>query len=235
MGDAAPGRSSAHLLSHYRISHDPEGHVVLLMPWPGSSLLGCAVPAAIVSLVGGLLALVGQSPLAYGIPVIALTFAAIVLLVLTYQGTHAWVLSGGQIRRGWTFGNSYWARAKWSPVRSLVLKRVVWPSGRGSSDRLFVLNARGARTSLLTVFNWDGSESRLATGGRRTLARTGPLVPDARRPMATAADESLMASVSASVSEMADLLVSELGVPLAFECEKAPPRPLPRPRRPGLF
>jgi hypothetical protein len=205
------------------------------MPWPGSSLLGCAVPAVIVSIVGELLAQFGQSPLAYGIPVVALTFAAIFIVVLSYQGTHAWVLSGGQIRRGWTFGDSYWARAKWSPVRSLVLKRVMWPSGRGSSDRVFVVNDKGARSSLLTVFNWDGSESRLATGGRRSLARTGPLVPDARRPVATAADESLMASVSAAVSEMADLLVSELGVPLSFECEKAPPPPRPRPRRPGLF
>jgi hypothetical protein len=54
--------------------------------------------------------------------------------------------------------------------------------------------------------------------------------------MATAADESLLASVSAAVSEMADLLVSELGVPLSFECEKAPPpRIRSRPRRPGLF
>ncbi len=208
---------------------------MLLMPWPGSSLLGCAAPAAIVSVVGGLLALVGQSPLAYGIPVVALTFAAIVIVVLIYQGTHAWVLSGGQIRRGWTIGNSYWARARWSPVRSLVLKRVMWPSGRGSSDRVFVVNGKGARSSVLTVFNWDGSESRLATGGRRSLARTGPLVPDARRPMAATADESLKASVSDAVTEMADLLVSELGVPLSFECEKAPPPPRPRPRRPGLF
>jgi hypothetical protein len=205
------------------------------MPWPGSSLLGCVVPAAILSIVGGLLALIGHSPLAYGIPVIAVTFALIVVLVLAYQGTHAWVLSPGLIRRGWTFGNRYWARARWSPVRALVLKRVMWPSGRGSSDRLYVVNAKGRRSGVLAVFNWDGSESRLATGGRRSLARTGPLVPDARRPMATAADESLIASVSAAVSEMADLLVSELGVSLSFECEKAPPPPRPRPRRPGLF
>jgi hypothetical protein len=206
------------------------------MPWPGSSLLGCVVPAAIVSLVGGLLALGGHSPLAYGIPVIALSFAVIVILALTYQGTHAWVLSPGLIRRGWTFGNKYWARARWSPVRSLVLKRVLWPSGRGSSDRLYVVKDKGGRSGVLAVFNWDGSESRLATGGKRSLARTGPLVPDARRPMATAPDESLLTSVSAAVSEMADLLVSELGVPLSFECEKAPPpRPRSRPRRPGLF
>lgn len=208
---------------------------MLLMPWPGGSLLGCVVPAAIVSTVGGLLALIGHSPLAYGIPVIAVTFAVIVVLVLTYQGTHAWVLSPGLIRRGWTLGNRYWVRARWSPVRSLVLKRVMWPSGRGSSDRLYALNDKGGRSAVLTVFNWDGSESRLATGGRRSLARTGPLVPDARRPMAAAADESLIASVSAAVSEMADLLVSELGVPLSFECEKAPPPPRPRPRRPGLL
>ena len=208
---------------------------MLLMPWPGSSLLGCAAPAAIVSVVGGLLALVGQSPLAYGIPVVALTFAAIVIVVLIYQGTHAWVLSGGQIRRGWTIGNSYWARARWSPVRSLVLKRVMWPSGRGSSDRVFVVNGKGARSSVLTVFNWNGNESRLASGGRRSLARTGPPVPDAPTPMSTAADETLKSAVSPAVGEMADLLVSELGVPLSFECEKAAPPPRPRPSRPGLF
>jgi len=33
---------------------------------------------------------------------------------------------------------------------------------------------------------------------------------------------------------MADLLVTELGVALAFEREKTPP-PRPRPSRPGLF
>ena len=208
---------------------------MLLMPWPGSSLLGCAAPAAIVSVVGGLLALVGQSPLAYGIPVVALTFAAIVIVVLIYQGTHAWVLSGGQIRRGWTIGNRYWARARWSPVRSLVLKRVMWPSGRGSSDRVFVVTGRAARSSVLTVFNWNGNESRLATGGSRSLARTGPVVPDAPRPMAAAADETLSSAVSPAVGELADLLVSELGVSLTFECEKAPPPPRPRPSRPGLF
>ena len=202
------------------------------MPWPGGSLLGCAVPAAIVSLVGGVLALIGQSPLAYAIPGLVLTFAAIVIVVLAYQGTHAWVLSPGLIRRGWTIGNRYWARPRWAPVRALVLKRVMWPSGRGSSDRVFLVNLKGRRSSILTVFNWDGRESRLATGGRRSLARTGPLVPDARRPMATAADESLMASVSDAVTELADLLVSELGVPLSFECEKPPP---PRPRRAGPF
>lgn len=231
MADAAPGR----LLSHYTTSRDPDGNLVLLMPWPGSSLLGCIVPAAVVSLIGGLLALVGSSPVAWGIPVVALTFAAIFVVVLAYQGSHVWVLMPGQIKRGLKFGDRYWVGSRWLPARSVVLKRVMWPSGRGSSDRLLVVTGGSARSSVLTVFNWDGSESRLATGGRRSLARTGPLVPDAPRPMSTAADDTLKAAVSDAVGEMAGILVSELGVPLSFECEKAPAPPRPRPRRPGLF
>jgi hypothetical protein len=188
-----------------------------------------------VSVVGGLLALAGHSPVAYGIPVVALTFAVLFVVVLAYQGSHAWVLRRGEIKRGTTFRDRYWAGSRWSPARSVVLKRVVWPSGRGSSDRLFVVSDRGARSTLLTVFNWAGSESRLATGGRRSLARTGPLVPDAPEPTASAADETLKSAVSESVGQMADILVTELGVPLTFECEKAPPPPPQRPRRPGLF
>lgn len=230
MADAAPGR----LLSHYKVSHDPDGNVVLLMPWPGSSVLGCIVPAVAVSVVGGLLALVGQSPVAYGIPVVALTFAVLFVLVLVYQGSHAWVLMPGQIKRGEKFGDRYWVGSRWSPASGVVLKRLMWPSGRGSTDRVLVVTGR-ARSNVLTVFNWNGSESRLATGGRRSLARTGPVVPDAPRPMSTAADETLRSAVSDAVGEMADLLASELGVPLSFECEKAPPPPPPRPPRPRLL
>jgi hypothetical protein len=225
VADAAPGR----LLSHYKVSHDPDGNVVLLMPWPGGSLLGCIVPAVAVSLVGALLAQVGKSPVAYGIPVLALTFAVIVVLVLAYQGSHVWVLMPGQIKRGEKFGDRYWAGSRWSPASGVVLKRLMWPSGLGSSDRVFVVTGR-TRSSVLTVFNWNGAESRLATGGTRSLARTGPIVPDASRPMSTAADETLRSAVSPAVGEMADLLVSELGVPLSFECEKARPAPPPRPR-----
>ena len=221
VADAAPRR----LLSHYKISRDPDDNLVLLMPWPASSLLGCAAPAAIVSLVGALLGLAGGSPVAYGIPVVALVFAAIMLSVLAYQGSHAWVLSPGRIKRGATFGSRYWAGSRWSPATSVVLKRVIWPSGRGSADSVLVVTGRARRASILTVFNWDSNESRLATGGRRSLARTGPLVPDAPRPMATAADETLRSCASQAVGEIADILVDELGVPLSFECEKAPPLP----------
>jgi hypothetical protein len=221
VADAAPGR----LLSHYRVSRDPNGHLVLLMPWPVGSVLGCVVPAAAVSLIGGLLALIGRSPVAYAIPIFALVFAAIVIVVLVYQGSHAWVLSPGRIKRGATFGDGYWARSRWSPARSVVVRRVMWSSGRGSTDRVFVVVDRNRRSSVLTVFNWNGSESRLATGGRRSLARTGPLVPDAPRPMATAANETLMSATSPAVGEMADLLITELGVSLSFECEVAPPPP----------
>ena len=231
VADAAPRR----LLSHYKISRDPDGHLVLLMPWPGSSLLGCVVPAAIVSLVGALLGLVGSSPVAYGIPALALVYAAIILVVLTYQGSHAWVLSPGRIKRGATFGSRYWAGSRWSPAASVVLKRVMWPSGHGSTDIVLVVTGRDRRSSILTVFNWYGNESRLATGGTRSLARTGPLVPVSPRSMAVAADETLRSAVSEAVGEMTDLLVDELGVPLSFECVAAPPQPRQRPQRSGPF
>jgi hypothetical protein len=203
------------------------------MPWPGSSLLGCIAPAGIVSIVGALLGLAGSSPVAYGIPVVALTFAFIFIVVLIYQGSHAWVVSRGQIRRGWTFGNRYWAGSRSSPARSVVLKRALWPSRRGSTDKVLVVTDRPGPMSVLTVLNWDGSESRLATGGRRSLARTGPIVPDAPRPLAKVADETLRSSVSEAVRETIDLLVSELGVPLSFECDVPPPPPT-RSRRPGF-
>lgn len=223
------------LLSHYKVSRDSDGDLVLLMPWPGSSLLGCALPAVAISIVGGLLALVANSPVAWGIPVVALSFAVIFLVVLAYQGSHAWVLKPGQLKRGTTFGDRYWPGSRWSTARSVVIKRRLWPSGRGSSDRVYVVSARGARSSLLTVFNWNGAESRLATGGQRSLARTGPIVPSASRPTAEAGDETLKSAASEAVGEMADLLVTELGVPLTFECEVGPPLPPPRSSRPRLL
>lgn len=231
MADAEPRR----LLSHYKVSRDPDGNLVLLMPWPGSSLLGCALPAVTVSIIGALLAQVGNSPVAWGIPVVALSFAVIFLAVLAYQGSHAWVLKPGQLKRGTTFGDRYWPGSRWSTARSVVVKRRLWPSGRGSSDRVYVVSDRGARLSLLTVFNWTGAESRLATGGQRSLARTGPIVPAASRATAKAADETLKFAASEAVGEMADLLVTELEVPLSFECEVGPPPPPPRPSGPRLL
>jgi hypothetical protein len=231
MADAAPERSPTRLLSHYKAVRDPDGHLVLMMPWPGSPLLGCALPAVIMSLVGGVLAIFGHSPVAYGIPVIALLFAAIVILTLIYQSSHAWVLSRGQIRRATTFRSRYWTGSRWLGARSVVLKRAFWPSGRGSTDRVFVVTDRASPLNVLSVYNWDGQESRLASGRTRSLARSGPLVPDAAKPMATTADETLRASASEAVREMTDLLLHELGVQLSFECEKlAPP---PRRGRPG--
>lgn len=231
MADADPRR----LLSHYKVSRDSDGHLVLLMPWPGSSLLGCALPAAAISIVGGLLAIVGNSPVAWGIPVFALAFAVSFLVVLAYQGSHAWVLKPGELKRGTTFGDRYWPGSRWSTARSVVMKRRLWPSGRGSSDRVYVVLDRGARSSLLNVFNWSGAESRLATGGQRSLARSGPIVPQAPRPMAKSADETLKSAASEAVGEIADLLVTELGVPLTFECEVGTPPPPPRPSRPRLL
>jgi hypothetical protein len=49
------------------------------------------------------------------------------------------------------------------------------------------------------------------------------------------ADETLKSAASEAVGEMADLLVRELGVPLSFECEVAPPPPRPRASRPRLL
>jgi hypothetical protein len=223
------------LRSHYKVSRDSDGNLVLLMPWPGSSLLGCALPAVGISIVGGLLALVGNSPVAWGIPVFALSFAVIFLIVLAYQGSHAWVLKPGQLKRGRTLGDRYWPGSRWSTARSVVMKRRLWPSGRGSSDRVYVVIDRGARSSLLSVFNWYGAESRLATGGQRSLARSGPIVPSAPRPAAAAGDETLKSAASEAVGEMADLLVTELEVPLSFECEVGPPSPPPRSSRPRLL
>ncbi len=219
MADPAPVPSGLSLLSHYKIGREADGELVLKMPWPGRPLVGCAVPAAIVSIGAWLIGRLGNNAAGlYGMSVMAGLFAAIVIPIVIYQGTHAWVLRRGLIKHARTFGPSRWYGSEWLEAQSVVLKREIWPDRRGSTDSLLVVTDGSAPFRVVGVYNWDGAESRLATGGKGSLARSGPTVPAAPAPLAAVSQANPDSSVSDAVREMADLVVRELGVPLTYTC-----------------
>jgi hypothetical protein len=84
---------------------------------------------------------------------------------------------------------------------------------------------RDSRLDIVSVYNWAGKESRLASGGAGSLAHTGPTVPPAPDPLAMIAGAKLMSAVSDAVRELTDLLAGELGVPLSYECVETRQRP----------
>jgi hypothetical protein len=70
-----------------------------------------------------------------------------------------------------------------------------------------------------------GRESRVASGGMGSLARSGPVIVSAASPLRPWANETLMPAVSEAVSELAEILQRELAVPLVYECEQIGARP----------
>lgn len=218
-------QSDARLLSGYTTDRSTDGDMVLMMPWPARTLLGCAIPVALVSIGAGLIARFGNAPGMYGLSVMAPIFAAIVIPIVIYQSSHAWVLSRGFIRRARTFGRRHWPEPEWLGAKSVVLKRELWPGERGSTDQLLVLTDSSYPLRVMSVYNWDGDESRLASGGKGSLARSGPTVPSAPAPLAPLSDANLKSSISEAVREIADLLVRELDVPLAYATGYARRRP----------
>jgi hypothetical protein len=204
---------SLRLLSRYKAVRDAEGQLVLMMPWPWRPLLGCAAPVAIVAIAAWLIPKFNQTGFAW----MALFFAAVVIPILIYQNSHAWILRRGFIRQATTIGARYWPQSEWLEARSVVLQRELWPSGRGSTDKVLVMTDGNFAMSVASVYNWDGHESRLASGGKGSLARSGPTVPSAPAPLATAADVNLKSSVSEAIREITDVVVVELGVPLAYQ------------------
>jgi hypothetical protein len=225
MADTAPLPSETLLISGYKTDRTKDGDLVLMMPWPGRPVLGCAVPVALVSIGALIMARLANAGGLYGLAVMAPVFAAIVIPSVIYQSSHAWVLSRGFIQRATTLGHRHWSEPGWLGAQSVAVQRELWPGGGGSTDRLLVVTDSGSPLRVLSVYNWAGDESRLATGGMGSLARTGPTVPSAPEPLAPLSDANLKSSISEAVREIAELAVCELGVPLAYVSVYARQRP----------
>ena len=214
---AAPVPSVMRLRSHYKTHRDAEGNLVLMMPWPWRPLLGCAAPVAIVAIAVWFISQFSQTSNLYAMAGMALFFAAVFIPITIYQNSHAWILRRGFIRQATTIGARYWPQSEWSEARSVVLQRELWPSGRGSTDKVLVVTDGNFAIRVASVYNWDGHESRLASGGMGSLARSGPTVASALAPLEASADAHLKWLVSDSIREITDLVVVELGVPLAYQ------------------
>jgi len=222
---ANPVATEAPLLSHYKTNRLSEGDLVMMMPWPTRTLLGCAGPTAVVAIIAVFVAQVVHEPGWYGMSVMTCLFAVIVIPIVIYQNSHAWVLSRGSIKPATTFGRRYWSASVWLGARSVLVKRELWPGGHGSTDKVFVVTDGRSPMQLLSVYNWEGRESRLASGGLGSLARTGSTVPAAPAPLMATADSNLQSAVSESVREIAVLAAHELGVPMAFAYGQAHQNP----------
>jgi hypothetical protein len=185
---------------------------------PVGPVLGCAVPVAVVSLG----ALIVRAP---AVSVLLVLFALVVIPTLLYNGARAWICGPGMIQQGIAFGSRRRFRRPQQAAGSVVLKREVWSSKRGSTDQVIVEAGSDRRLKVLSVHNWAGHESRLANGGTGSLSRSGPLVPAARDALKKAYDTSLLWLASEAVRELTEVLHRELDVPLKFECEDTGLRP----------
>jgi hypothetical protein len=218
MGDATPEPPVMFLLSQYKAERRPNGRLMLRAASPLAPILGCAVPAVVA---GILSLLIGAA----GVTVLVLLFAAVVVLILLYNGARAWECWTESIQPGIAIGSAGWYPREQQTARSVVLKREVWGSNRGSTDIVLVELATDRRMKILSVHNWAGHESRLASGGRGSLSRSGPVLPTAPEPLRKAQDTSLLWLASEAVRELVDVLHRELGTTLKFECEEIPFRP----------
>ena len=196
----------------------PDGRLRVAVASPLSPILGCAIPAAFGALVTLMFRAAGASAL-------LVLFAVAVIGVLAYNGARVWMCAPGAIQAA----RSIWgARFNASPVfkpRSVILRRELWRGEAGSTDTVFVNVEPARRLSILSVHNWVGRESRVASGGMGSLARSGPVVLSAPSPLRPWANETLMPAVSEAVSELAEILKRELGVPVLYECEQIGARP----------
>jgi hypothetical protein len=218
MGDTTPEPGEGTLLSHYRADREPDGRLMIRAASPMGPVLGCAVPAAVVSLA----ALIVRAP---AVTVLLVLFALVVIPILLYNGARAWVCGPGMIQPGVAFGPRRWFRRPPQPASSVVLRREVWSSKRGSTDSVICEVGSARRLKILSVHNWAGHESRLASGGRGSLSRSGPVVPSAPAPLRKATDTSLLWLASEAVRELTEVLHRELGAPLKFECDETALRP----------
>ena len=218
MGDQSQEPATTWLLSLYRTQRDASGDLVISVASPLGPILGCAVPAAFGALVTLTFRAAGASAL-------LVLFALMVIGVLAYNGSRIWICGPGTIQPARAFWGARLRSGAPRTARSVVLRRELWRADAGSTDTVFVADDSSHRFKVLSVHNWVGRESRVASGGMGSLARSGPVVISAASPLRPWANETLMPAVSEAVSELAEILQQELAVPLVYECVQIGAKP----------
>lgn len=218
MGDQSQEAPNPWLLSQYRTERAPDGRLLIATASPLGPILGCAVPAAFGALVTLMFRAAGASAL-------LVLFAVLVVGVLVYNGSRVWICGPGTIQAARAFFGARFRSGAMETPRSIILRRELWRADAGSTDTVYVNVQPTHRLKILSVHNWVGRESRVASGGMGSLARTGPVVVSAPSPLRPWANDTLLPAVSEAVSELADILRRELGVPLLYECDKIGARP----------
>jgi len=218
MGEHSREPATTWLLSQYRAERSADGKLVIHAASPLGPILGCAVPAAFGALVTLAFRAAGASAL-------LVVFALVVIGVLAYNGSRIWICGPGTIQAARAFWGARLRAGATHTARSVVLRRELWRAEAGSTDTVYVADDSSHRLKILGVHNWVGRESRVASGGMGSLARSGPVVVSAPSPLRPWANETLMPAVSEAVSELADILQRELAVPLVYECEQIGAKP----------
>lgn len=218
MGDQSRDEATTWLQSQYRTRRAADGRLVVHAASPLSPILGCAIPALVAALVLVFFRAAGAGAL-------IVLFALAVTGVLLYNGSRMWICGPGTIRATHGLGGLGGRPGATQSVRSVVLRRELWRADAGSTDSIYVLVQPAVRLRIISVHNWVGRESRVASGGTGSLARSGPVVASAASPLRPWANETLMPAVSEAVSELADILTGELGVPVVYECERIGTKP----------
>ena len=218
MGDRSQEPATTWLLSLYRTEREPSGRLRISAASPLGPILGCAVPAAFGALVTLTFRAAGASAL-------LVLFAVIVIGVLAYNGSRIWLCGPGTIQPSHAFWGVRLGSGPTRTARSVVLRRELWRADAGSTDTVFVADDSSHRLKVLSVHNWAGRESRIASGGMGSLARSGPVVISAPSPLRPWANETLMPAVSEAVSELAEILQHELAVPVVYESEQIGAKP----------
>lgn len=218
MGDQSQGREPAWLLSTYRTERDRDGRLIIRAASPLGPILGCAIPTAF----GALLTLTFK---AAGASALLVLFAVLMIGVLAFNGSRIWICANGAIQVAHSLAGARLRTGVKHAAASVVLRREIWRRDMGSTDTVFVAAKDSRRVKVLSVHNWTGRESRVASGGMGSLARSGPVVTSAPSPLRPWANETLLPAVSEAVSELTELLRGELAVPLIFECERVGAKP----------
>ena len=218
MGDQSQDAETTWLLSLYTTKRDPSGRLLVSVASPLSPILGCAVPAAFGALVTLMFRAAGASAL-------LVLFAVLVIGVLAYNGSRLWICGPGTIQPAHAFWGARLPGGATHTARSVVLRRELWRADAGSTDTLYVADDTSRRLKILSIHNWVGRESRVASGGMGSLARSGPVVISAPSPLRPWANETLMPAVSEAASELAEILQHELAVPVVYECVQIGAKP----------
>lgn len=218
MGDELREPPPSWLLSQYRTERAADGRLVIHAASPLSPILGCAIPALVAAFFLVFFRAAGAGAL-------IVLFALAVIAVLVYNGSRVWICGAGTIQ---TAHAMFGVRARSSStqsVRSVVLRRELWRADAGSTDSIYVMVQPAVRLKIISVHNWVGRESRVASGGTGSLARSGPVVASAPSPLRPWANETLMPAVSEAVGELVEVLTSAMEVPVLYECEKIGTKP----------